>query len=109
MATVVLNVRQITQIQQMVPPVAAVHAINHVPRHVHDRHAHLMRPVPMAVQQPAENTITVVRAMHRHQHAQSAYLVNQDIIKAAAAAHLVQLSVRRTYHNHVHAIQPARN
>ena len=109
MATVVLNVRQITQIQQMVPPVAVVHAINRAPRHVHGRHAHLMRPVPTAVHQPVENTITVVRVMPRLQHVQSAYLVNQDIIKAAAAVRHVQVSVRRIYHNHVHAIQPVRN
>ena len=109
MATVVLNVRQITQIQQMVPPVAVVHAINPAPRHARDRHAHLMRPVPTAVHQPAAHNITVVRAVHRLQHAQSAYLVNQDIIKAAAAARPVRVSVRRIYHDHVHAIQPARN
>ena len=84
-------------------------AIKPAPRHVHGRLAHLMRPVPTAVHQPVENTITVVRAMPRLQHAQSAYLVNQDIIKAAAVARHVQVSVRRIYHNHVHAIQPARN
>ena len=109
MATVVLNVRQITQIQQMVPPVAVVHAINRAPRHVHGRHAHLMRPVPTAVHQPVAHNITVVHAVHRLQHVQSAYLVNQDIIKAAAAVRHVQVSVRRIYHNHVHAIQPVRN
>ena len=109
MATVVLNVRQITQIQQMVPPVAVVHAINRAPRHVHGRHAHLMRPVPTAVHQPVADNITVVRVMPRLQHVQSAYLVNQDIIKAAAAVRHVQVSVRRIYHNHVHAIQPVRN
>ena len=35
--------------------------------------------------------------------------ISQDIIKAAAAARHVRVSVRQIYHNHVHAIQPARN
>ena len=35
--------------------------------------------------------------------------VMQDIINLAAAVRHVQVSVRRIYHNHVHAIQPARN
>ena len=84
-------------------------AINRVPRHVRDRLAHLMRPVHTAVHQPVAHNITVVHAVHRLQHVQSAYLVNQDIINLAAVAHLVQPSVRRTYRNHVHAVQPARN
>ena len=77
--------------QMMVPPVAVAHAIVLVPRHAHDRHAHLMRPVPMAVHQPVAHNIMVVHAVHRLQHVQSAYLVNQDIIKAAAAVRHVQV------------------
>ena len=85
------------------------YAIHRVPRHVHGRLARLMRPVPTAVHQPVVHNIMVVHAVHRLQHAQSAYLVNQDIIKAAAAVRPVRVSVRRIYHNHVHAIQPVRN
>ena len=109
MATVVLNVRLITQIQQMVPLGAVVHAIVLAPGHAHGRHVHLMRPVPMAAHQPVAPNITVVHAVHRLQHAPSAYRVIPAITKAAAVAHLVQPSVRRTYRNHVHATQPARN
>ena len=95
--------------QMMVPPVAVVHAINRAPRHVHGRLARLMRPVPTAVHQPVAHNITVVRVMPRLQHVQSAYRVIPAITKAAAAVRHVQVSVRRTYHNHVHAIQPVRN
>ena len=55
------------------------------------------------------HNITVVRAVHRLQHVQSAYRVNQDIINLAAVARPVRVSVRQIYHNRVHAIQPARN
>ena len=85
------------------------YAIHRVPRHAHGKLAHLMRPVPTAVHQPAAHNITVVRAVHRLQHVQSAYRVNQDIINLAAVARPVRVSVRQIYHNRVHAIQPARN
>ena len=107
-AAVVQNVLAVIQTVAAMVQVYPV-AINRAPRHVHGRHAHLMRPVPTAVHQPAADNITVVRVMPRLQHVQSAYLVNQDIIKAAAAVRHVQVSVRRIYHNHVHAIQPVRN
>ena len=74
----------------MVPPVAVVHAINPAPRHVRDRHARLMRPVPMAVHQPVAHNIMVVHAVHRLQHAQSAYLVILVITKATAVVRPVE-------------------
>ena len=95
--------------RRMVIPTVRRHAINHVPKPVRDRHVRQMRPVPMAVHLPVAHNITVVRAVRRHPHVQSAYLVTQDITKAAAAVQPVQLSVRQICHNHVHAIQPARN
>ena len=83
-AAVVQNVLAVIQTVAAMVQVYPV-AINRAPRHVHGRLARLMRPVPTAVHQPAADNITVVRVMLRLQHVQSAYLVNQDIIKAAAA------------------------
>ena len=86
----------------MVPLGAVVHAIVLAPRHAHGRHAHLMRPVPTAVHQPAADNITVVRVMPRLQHVQSAYLVNQDITKAAAVVrHAVAINI-------IAPVEPAR-
>lgn len=93
----------------MAIPVVQAHAINHVPRHAHDRHAQRTQPVPTAVNQRVVPNITVVHAMHRHQHVQLAYLAMPAITKATAVVHLVQPSVRRTYHKGATAIQPARN
>ena len=107
-AAVVQNVLAVIQTVAAMVQVYPV-AINRAPRHVHGRHARLMRPVPTAVHPPVAHNITVVRAVHRLQHVQSAYRVNQDIINLAAVAHLVQPSVRQIYHNHVHAVRPARN
>ena len=76
--------------------------INHVPRHVHGRHAHLMRPVHTAVHQPAVHNITVVHAVHRLQHVQSAYRVIPAITKAAAAVrHAVAINI-------IAPVEPAR-
>ena len=94
---------------RMVIPTVRRHAINRAPVHVRDRHVRQMRPVPMAVHLPVVPNITVVRAVRRHPHVQSAYLVTQDITKAAAAVQPVRVSVRQICHNHVHAVRPARN
>ena len=100
-AAVVQNVLAVIQTVAAMVQVYPV-AINRAPRHVHGRHAHLMRPVPTAVHQPAADNITVVRVMPRLQHVQSAYLVNQDIIKAAAAVrHAVAINI-------IAPVEPAR-
>ena len=108
---VILAITAVAAVVQNAP--AAIHtvaataqtyivAINPVPRHVHGRHARLMRPVPTAVHQPVADNITVVRVMLRLQHVQSAYLVNQDIIKAAAAVrHAVVINI-------IAPVEPAR-
>ena len=77
-------------------------AINRAPRHARDKHVRLMQPVPMAVHQPVAHNIMVVHAVHRLQHVQSAYLVNQDIIKAAAVVrHAVVINI-------IAPVEPAR-
>ena len=107
-AAVVQNVPTIIQaVVAMVQTYIVV--INHAANRAHGRHAHLMRPVPTAVHQPVAHNLMVVHAVHRLQHVQSAYRVIPAITKAAAVVRHVQVSVRRTYHNHVHAIQPVRN
>ena len=70
MATVVLNVRLITQVQQITTPVAIVHAIVLVPRHVHDSRVHHLHTVAvMAAHQHLGHNIMVGHAAHRLQHA----------------------------------------
>ena len=93
MATVVLNVRLITQVQQITTPVAMVHAIVLVPRHVRDRLAQRTRPVPTAVHQPVAHNITVVRAVHRLQHVPSAYRVIPVITKAAIRVNCAKVDI----------------
>ena len=100
-AAVVQNVLAVIQTVAAMVQVYPV-AINPAPRHVHGRLARLMRPVPTAVHQPVADNITVVRVMPRHQHVQSTYLVNQDIIKAAAVVrHAVVINI-------IAPVEPAR-
>ena len=77
-------------------------AINRAPRHAHGRHAHLMRPVPTAVHQPAAHNIMAVHAVLRLQHVQSAYRVIPAITKAAAVVrHAVAINI-------IAPVEPAR-
>ena len=100
-AAVVQNVLAVIQTVAAMVQVYPV-AINRAPRHVHGRHAHLMRPVPTAVHQPAADNITVVRVMPRLQHVQSAYRVIPAITKAAAVVrHAVAINI-------IAPVEPAR-
>ena len=100
-AAVVQNVLAVIQTVAAMVQVYPV-AINPAPRHVHGRHVHLMRPVPMAAHQPVAPNITVVHAVHRLQHAPSAYRVIPAITKAAAVVrHAVVINI-------IAPVEPAR-
>ena len=89
-ATVVKIVQRVLHQMLRILVVPVLYVINLAPRHVHSRHVQILHIALMAAHQPVVHNITVGHAVHRHQHAQSAYLVNQDIIKAAAVVRPVE-------------------